>query len=63
MLVRALEALCNIAKITLPDDYNPMEVDVCNYLQKLLKAFSKHKNIDLKNAVSDIETLLKDRCD
>ena len=60
---KALEALCNIAKITLPDDFNPMEVDVCNYLQKLLKAFSKHKNIDLKNAVSDIETLLKDRCD
>ena len=59
---KAVEALCNIAKITLEADFNPMEVDVCNYLQKLLKVFSKHKNIDLKNATSDIKTLIDDRC-
>jgi len=59
---KAIEALCNIAKIKLPDNFNPMEIDLCEYLKKIQKALSKHKDIDLKNATSDIETLLKNRC-
>ena len=60
---KAIETLCVITKIKLPDNFNPMEVDLCEYLKKIQKALSKHKDIDLKNATSDIETLLKNRCD
>ena len=60
---KAIEALCAIAKIKLPDNFNPMEVDLCTYLKKIQKVLSKHKDIDLKNAASDIEALMKKICD
>ena len=40
---KAIEALCNIAKIDLGDDFNPMEVDICNYLKRIHETFLKHK--------------------
>jgi hypothetical protein len=60
---KAIETLCVITKIKLPDNFNPMEVDICAYLEKILKALSKHKDSDLKNIASDIEALMKKICD
>ncbi len=60
---KSIETLCVITKIKLPDNFNPMEVDICAYLEKILKALSKHKDSDLKNIASDIEALMKKICD
>jgi hypothetical protein len=59
---KAIEALCNIAKIDLGDDFNPMEVDICNYLKRIHEAFLKHKEVDFKNAAKDLADLMNNRC-
>jgi len=59
---KAIEALCNIAKIDLGDDFNPMEVDICNYLKRIHETFLKHKEADFKNAANDLAELMNNRC-
>jgi len=59
---KAIEALCNIAKIDLGDDFNPMEVDICNYLKRIHETFLKHKEVDFKNAAKDLADLMNNRC-
>jgi len=59
---KAIEALCNIAKIDLGDNFNPMEVDICNYLKRLHETFLKHKEVDFKNAAKDLADLMNNRC-
>lgn len=59
---KAIEALCNIAKIDLGDDFNPMEIDICNYLKRIHEIFLKHKEADFKNAANDLAELMNNRC-
>jgi hypothetical protein len=59
---KAIEALCNIAKIDLGDDFNPMEVDICNYLKRIHETLLKHKEADFKNAANDLAELMNNRC-
>ncbi len=60
---KAIEALCIITKVKLPNNFDPMKVDLCVYLEKIFKVLSKHKDNDLKNTASDIESLMKKICD